>query len=155
MADITILRAKPNPVGKDKYGSHSPQTQLHAEWVDLYNSSGHALSMVDVKLYDHTFDVFCNDRGKRSIFTFGEFSLPANCVVRIHSGNRIDASQLPLEDRNGADYHGYTGNNYVLNNNCGDILEVRSQNDVLIDKTSYSARPLEGAILVRKGDYLV
>lgn len=155
MSDIIILRAKPNPYGKDRYGFHATQELLRAEWIDLYNNTNHGLNMDGVSLYDHTFGTTCGDQGKRLIFRFGVFTLPSGSVVRIHSGESIESSKLPPEDSNGADYHGYTTYNYVLNNLCGDIIEVRNKEDVLVDKTSYSPKPAEGDILERKGNLLI
>jgi len=155
MKDLTIFRVKPNPIGKDKLGNNALNSQLVGEWVDIKNTSGKKLNMVGVEIYDHTFNNFCGDQGKRKVYTFGSYSMPIGAVVRIHSGNKVPITSLNQIDRVGANAHAFTGYYYVWNNGCGDIAEVRNSEGVLIDKASYGARPTEGKILVRVADMLI
>lgn len=155
MTDLTILRAKPNPFGKDRTRSYAPNSQLVGEWVDIKNTSGKNLNMENVKIYDHTFTNTCGDEGKRLIFSFGSYVMPTGIIIRIHSGNKIPDSQLAPQDLNGADVHAYTGYSYVWNNVCGDTAEIRNSDNLLIDETSYGSYPMEGRILLRQGQYLL
>ncbi|MEK7176691.1 MAG: lamin tail domain-containing protein [Patescibacteria group bacterium] len=152
---LYILRAKPNPSGKDKYGQYAPNSQQNAEWIDIQNTSGKALNMTGVKVYDHKFDVYGRDEGRREVYKFGSWDMPVNTVVRIHSGDRVEISSLPSIDRDGANYHFFTWQPYVWNNVWGDTAEVRNSTDLLIDKASYGRNPTEGAILKRYGDHLI
>ncbi len=157
MADLTVYRAKPNPVGKDKLGNFSPNSQLNGEWVDIYNSSGRDLNMQGVELYDHIFSApyLCRDEGKRPFFKFGSWTFPAGKVVRIHSGKSVPIDQLSAIDRNGADYHGFTEDGYVLNNACGDKIEIYNDRSIFIDAASYRGGLPEGSILFRQASILV
>lgn len=149
MKDLTVLRAKPNPVGKDRLGQYAPNTQLVGEWVDVKNTSGKNLRMSGVKVYDHTFNNTCGDQGKRLIYTFPVYTLKAGHVVRIHSGDKVPVSSLPYIDREGADAHAFTSYSYVWNNSCGDTAEIRTSSDGLVDHASYGSNPVEGKILKR------
>lgn len=149
--DLLVWRAKPNPIGKDRRVA----SQLHAEWVDVKNVSARSLQMADVKIYDHTFNNVCGDHGPRLVFTFPAFVLPVGAVVRIHSGKAVLVSQLPLAEQQGADYHAFTNEQeFIWNNVCGDFVEIRSSQNIVLDKTSYGPRPLEGKTLLRQGAYL-
>lgn len=156
MPDLTVYRAKPNPAGKDKLGKLSPNSQLNGEWVDIFNPTDKTFSMQGVKLYDHIFSPYmCKDEGHRSFFTFGNFSFPPKKVVRIHSGKSVPVNNLPSVDREGADYHGFTNEGYVLNNACGDKIEIHNGSNIFIDAASYSGMLPEGLILRRQGSVLV
>lgn len=155
MQQLQITKAKPNPLGKDKYGSLSPNSQLVGEWIDIKNITSISLDMSGVKVYDHTFSNVCGDQGRREIFCFSHFVLMPGKVVRIHSGNEVPLSQLSLVDSLGADIHAYTGYKYAWNNVCGDVAELLTSGGVQLDKTSYGARPVEGKVLRRIGYVLV
>lgn len=156
MTDLLISHLKPNPTGKDRTMGSIPNSQLVGEWVDIKNTSGKKLNMAGVKVYDNTFGTFCSNQGERLIFTFGQFSLPAGEVVRIHSGDKVSISSLAFIDRSGADYHAFTGDHsYAWNNVCGDIARVRNSKGVLIDRTHYNPRPVEGRVLNRVGQVLI
>lgn len=153
MSDLLIFRAKPNPNGKDRRGPLTTNSQLNGEWVDIYNSSDKNLTMEGVGLYDHTFSGYCVDNGKRRYYVFPNWSFPKGKIVRVHSGNK--PTQLSYEDSNGADFHAYTDSDYVLNNSCGDKIEVRNALGGFIDDTSFVGNVPNGKVLTRKGVYLV
>ncbi|MBI4158290.1 MAG: hypothetical protein HY505_01540 [Candidatus Yanofskybacteria bacterium] len=158
MPDLTVLRAKVNPRGKDRRGPLTTNRQRNAEWVDIKNTSGRTLSVSGVAVFDHTFAPFaCRTIGRRVIYQFPQLTLTPGQIVRIHSGNPVPVADLPEEDRLGADWHAFTSKDFVWNNTCGDTAEIWSSgvSRVLIDKASYSPSPLEGKILTRVGAYLV
>jgi hypothetical protein len=95
----------------------------------------------------------CRD-GQWAVVTQFGGALPVGKTLRVHSGGEIPLSQMDPEDVRDADYHHFTGKNYVWNNNCGDTAGLWN-GQVWIDKASYDPYPLEGLILVRQGDKLV
>ncbi|OGI43183.1 MAG: hypothetical protein A2593_00185 [Candidatus Moranbacteria bacterium RIFOXYD1_FULL_44_9] len=156
MANLYVVRGKVNPIGKDRRGLLTPPKQLHAEWVDVKNTSGVNLQMLGTKIADHTFNGLCNYQGKRIVYAFPNWIMPAGTTVRIHSGDTVPVNLLPPQDRDGADWHAFTGRDYVWNNVCGDTVEIVTGDlNVLLDKASYDPRPKEGAILVRLGNKLI
>lgn len=156
MPDLYIIKAKPNPRGKDRLGSSVPNQQLAGEWVDFKNSSLRSLSLNNVLLQHIAYkngypnglwETACNFNG----------DLQPGKVVRVHSGGEIDLALLKYEDLVGADYHVFTGNSYIWNNNRSDSprLVVRlNGNNKEVDMATYRAYPAEGKILVRLGNLL-
>jgi hypothetical protein len=153
MKSLRVIRSKPNPLGKDRYRSFTPPTQLNGEWVDILNDGDVAYPMGNIGLHDIAFKPGCKDPEWREYFTF-QGSLAVGKVVRIHAGHQ--PAVLPPIDANGADVHLYTGKNYVLNNDCGDTIALWDRvARYWEDKASYDPWPPEGAILKRQGDKLV
>jgi hypothetical protein len=70
-------------------------------------------------------------------------------VVRVHSGSKIDLSDMNQEDATGAQHHIFTGRNYVWKNDCGDTAGLWDK-QVWVDNASYDKWPPEGVILVRR-----
>ena len=154
--DLTIIRIKPNPAGKD----HPPQSgptvqQLAAEWVDFRNDSGKALSLENVALYHVAYPVSGQPTWSR-IMTFKGVLQPGK-VVRVHSGQVRETSVIRPEDLAGADHHLFTGRDaYVWNNSKGDRPRLKNEaSEGEIDQAFYSPNPPEGAVLVRVGQQLV
>lgn len=154
--NVTTIRIKPNPAGKDRarYGTATP-AQLAAEWVDFRNDTGTDVSLDGVSLWHLTYAPGRSPEWEQ-IVSFA-FMLPAGKISRVHSGQRRDLSVVRPEDVAGADFHVFTGNDaYVWNNEHGDTpLLFKAATKTTIDKAPYDPNPPEGAILVRHGDRLV
>lgn len=157
MPDLYIIKAKPNPSGKDRLGSTVPSQQLAGEWVDFKNSSSRSLSLNNVLLQHIAYpngypnglwETACDFKG----------SLQPGEIVRVHSGGEIDLTLLNYEDRVGADHHVFTGNSYIWNNDRSDsprlVVKLNGETDE-IDRATYKAYPTEGKILARIGNQLV
>jgi hypothetical protein len=153
---LTIIRIKPNPVGKDRvqHGNATP-AQLAGEWVDFRNDTGADVSLDGASLWHLTYAPG-RVREWEQVASFA-FILPAGKIARVHSGQRRDISVVRPEDRAGADLHVFTGKDaYVWNNEQGDTpLLFKAAATTTIDKASYDRNPPEGAILTRQGDKLV
>src|SRR5947208_7764207 len=118
MKSLQIIKAKPNPTGKDRYRSFIPPRQLAAEWVDFKNDGNERYPLGGISLHHIAFQPSCRDGKWREVMTFkGE--LESGKIVRIHSGNQIPLSDMNVEDTLGADFHLFTGLNYIWNNDCG------------------------------------
>lgn len=78
-------------------------------------------------------------------------------IVRVHSGRDRGLSVIRPEDRQGAHYHLFTGEDaYVWNNRQGDRPRLRNNaTNQEIDQTYYAPNPPEGVVFVRVGDQLV
>ena len=152
---IKIIRAKPNPYGKDKFGQLSPGDQLASEWVDVANTGLTSVSLNNLFLYHKTYNNFCQELDLQMVMSFNGV-LNSGQVVRVHSGSPILISRMRYEDISGADYHLFTRTNYIWNNNCGD--SPRLYNSLIkswVDITYYDSRPIEGLILRRIGNKLM
>jgi len=150
-----IIRAKPNPIGKDKFGNLSVQVQLAAEWIDIANKGIDPLQINNLRLYHMTFSEYCVKLNYEQVLSFKGI-LKSGEVIRIHSGGVLPLNQLYAEDIRGADYHLFTGKNYIWNNRCGDSPTLYNYiTETIIDKADYFANPPEGKILVRVGNLLI
>jgi hypothetical protein len=154
--NLTIVRIKPNPAGKDhpRHGSPSP-AQLAGEWVDFRNDTGRDVALDGVSLWHLTYAPGRQPEWARVQNFTG--TLPAGKLVRVHAGRARDLSVIRPEDQTGADFHVFTGEDaYVWNNAQGDSpLLFREAQKLTIDKAFYAANPPEGAALARQGDQLV
>ena len=82
-------------------------------------------------------------------------TLPTGETMRVHSGSG-PVSELREEDRQGADYHLFTGKNYICNNAEGDCSGLfESGQSSPFDRACYAPYPPEGSVLRRVGDKLV
>jgi len=157
MKKLTITQAKPNPSGKDRLGSVVPSSQLAGEWVDFKNTGNESYSLDNIKLHHVAYTRQYPDGVWEEVMGFFG-NLSTGEVVRVHSGGGIPLNTLLPDDFIGADYHLFTGDNYIWNNDKSDsprlILKQNGQT-LEIDKTSYSAYPTEGKILRRVGNQLV
>jgi hypothetical protein len=154
MKSLRIIRAKPNPSGKDRHGSYSQPAQLAAEWVDFQNDADESYALEPITLYHLAFQPGCRDPKWDKVMSFTGTLKPGK-VVRVHSGEKLENHQMYAEDVAGADYHCFTGRrNYLWNNDCGDVAGLYD-GSVFEDKAGYDPRPSEGAVLRRAGDKLV
>ena len=166
---LLIICIKPNPAGPDWHASHAERVammppRLHSpgdpgrrsssgEWVDFRNDAGQSVALDGVALYHLAYDA--HGQSSWAHITGFSGSLPAGKIVRVHAGRKRDVSVIRPEDRAGADYHIFTGEDvYVWNNDKGDspLLQDETKRET-IDKTWYAPHPPEG--LVRQGDQLV
>ncbi len=157
MSDLTITKAKPNPIGKDRMGNTVPSAQLAGEWIDFKNTDYSSFSLTNVELQHIAYTV-THPRGVWLKVMSFKGSLPAGKVTRVHSGGKVPLSLLPQIDVVGADYHLFTGKGYVWNNNQNDCPRLVLHNGATlseIDKAAYTANSAEGKILARQGEFLV
>lgn len=155
MNTIFITQAKPNPLGKDRFGHLTPTVQLKGEWVDIRNYTFQGISLSNIELQHIAYTSSYPNGIWTEVFSI-DWVLPAGNTLRIHSGGKIAIEQMAQVDRHGADYHAFTGKNYVWNNDKPDtprLVDIRKQ--IVVDQATYTANPTEGKILVRKGDYLL
>jgi hypothetical protein len=156
MTTLRIVRAKPNPAGKDR-NRHGfvPAVQLAAEWVDFQNTGNAPVNLLGIELYH----VAVSRGGARSWAKVTDFSglLPAGHIVRVHAGQGGDKRIIAAADLAGAEHHVFTGSDaYVWNNAEGDAPSLLSSSTrQWIDQTSYDPHPGEGAVLVRSGSKLI
>ena len=158
---VPIIRAKPNPSGKDVYASGAArEDQLLGEWVDLKNIGNTVISLPLVHLCHTEFNQSCSPTTKYQKYWSGNYGelLEPGQIVRVHTGKRAYASLMNAEDRAGVSLHAYADRGtFVLNNKCGDLISVwrDPKNWTIVDKAYYEPYPPEGAILKRSGDKLV
>lgn len=153
MADLQTVRLKPNPSGKDRtrWGG-ATATQLAGEWADIENKGLQGYDLQDVGLYHIGYKP--DGSGQWDLVMSFKGVLRPGQVMRIHAGSGPESVLLP-EDKSGADFHFFTGGNYVWNNDKADCAGLFRNNTTQIDKACYAANPPEGAILMRVGDSLV
>jgi hypothetical protein len=159
---LKIIRAKPNPSGKDTGGyGITKETQLLGEWVDVQNISGANVALTDVRLANSQFDSQCAVLKKAVIYWEGAaMPLGANQIARIHTGQSRYADQMLAADRNGVHLHLYAEKGwFVLNNRCGDRITIwwkkGKEEYECLDEASYHPNPPDGAILHRVGVWLL
>ena len=154
MKSLRIIRAKPNPSGKDRSGSYIQPAQLAAEWVDFENDGNENYPLEPITLYHLAFQYGCRDPKWDKVMTFTGTLQPGK-IVRVHSGEKLSTGEMYPEDVVGADHHCFTGRlNYIWNNDCGDVAGLYD-GQVFEDKAGYDSNPPEGAVLRRVGDKLV
>jgi hypothetical protein len=157
MKQLLITQAKPNPSGKDRLGNVVPSSQLAGEWVDFKSIGNEGYPLENIKLHHIAYTAQYPNGVWEEVMSFSG-TLSVGKVVRVHSGGKISLESLYQEDRAGADYHLFTGGNYVWNNDKTDsprLVLKRNRQISEIDKASYSAYPLEGKILKRVGNTLI
>jgi hypothetical protein len=153
---LQIIKAKPNPAGKDRIGrTLTPQIQLAGEWVDIKNITMQTLNMSGVELYHLSYDSNTQKSEWQKAIGFSG-SLKSGGIIRIHSGKEIPLNQMMPVDVTGADYHFFTDKNYIWNNTMPDKPSIwYASTKQWIDRTFYDAYPPDGKILVRVADKLV
>lgn len=102
-----------NSPGRDT-GSNA---SLNAEWVQLFNRSGHRVTLTRWTLRDAV----------GHVYPFGTYSLRAHAYVRIHTGRGANTRT----DR-------YWGQRWYIWNNDGDTATLRNASGVLRSRCSYS-----------------
>jgi len=152
---LLITKAKPNPAGKDRVGrTFTPLLQLVAEWIDIKNTGAVPLKLDGVELYHYAY--LASGKTEWQLVTNFSGVLGAGETMRVHSGNPIAITQMNFEDRNGAEYHIFSGKNYVWNNYKAEFPRLwYKPSQQWLDQTAYDAFPLEGKILVRIGQKLI
>lgn len=158
MKTLEITQAKPNPTGKDRLGSLVPSSQLAGEWVDFKNTGNEDYSLVNIKLYHIAYTTFYPKNGVWEEVMGFKGTLEVSKTVRVHSGGIIPLETLTLVDRTGADYHLFTGDGYIWNNDRSDSprLALKQNGQIYeVDKATYAAYPSEGKILKRRDSQLV
>lgn len=155
MASLLITKAKPNPAGKDRIGrTLTPSTQLAAEWIDFQNVGGNSIRLDGTALYHWAYTY--GTQGEWRLVTNLYGVLKPGEIVRVHSGTEIPVWQMRLEDQTGANYHIFSKQNYIWNNNQADFPSLwYVPTKQWIDQTSYDAFQVEGKILQRYGNKLI
>jgi Lamin Tail Domain len=102
-----------NSPGPDR-GSNS---SLNAEWVDLHNRSGHAVTLTHWTLRD----------AAGHVYTFGTYRLKAHRDVRIHTGSGRDTRA-----------NRYWGHSWYIWNNDGDRAALKNGGGAVRSRCSYS-----------------
>lgn len=156
MPVLTVIRLKPNPTGKDRPPQGGPTpTQLAAEWVDFRNDTQQGVPLDNVALYHVAYPATGDPHWQRITGFTG--TLQPGKIVRVHAGRVRDMSVISAEDRVGADFHLFSGEDaYVWNNRRGDSARLKNEaRNEEIDRASYGPNPPEGVILVRHGEFLI
>lgn len=157
MKSLLITQAKPNPAGKDRFNFLTPPSQLAGEWVDFKNTGDEDYPLENIKLYHIAYTAQYPNGVWEEIMGFNGL-LESDKVVRVHSGGKIPLENIAQIDKTGADYHLFTGGNYIWNNSRSDSprLALKQNGQIYeVDKASYSPPPLEGIILKRAGARLI
>ncbi len=154
---LKIIRAKPNPAGKDRLRHViAPRSLLSGEWIDIKNEGRENVHLNGLQIWT----VFYSKNKERMQivmqFNLGENDiLLPDKIIRVHSGKEIPPSELCWHDREGADYHVFTHTNYIWNNNEIDQPSIWDPKlKKWIDETWYEPKPPEGAILIRNNEKL-
>ena len=143
---LKIIKAKPNPLGKDRINNIIPVLQLAGEWVDIKNTGNESVSLDSIKLQHIAYTIVYPNGVWTKVIKFNGF-LGAGEIIRVHSGGEVLLNLLPREDYLGANYHLFTGENFVWNN-PGDTARLVINQQVL-DQVSYLNAP-NGVILIRR-----
>lgn len=155
MRNLTVSQAKPNPAGKDRYPINIPNYQLAGEWIDFKNSGIINMSLDNIKLYHIAYTREKPEGEWEEVMEF-QGTLKVGEVIRIHSGGETPLTSLRPIDVTGADYHLFTGKNYIWNNDKSDTVGLwNTTQKVWVDKAKYNTNPAEGKILKRLGEMLV
>lgn len=152
---LLITKAKPNPAGKDRIGRFfTLTTQLAAEWVDFQNVTQTPINLDGVQMYHLAY--LSNGFTEWELAMDFSGTLPRGEIIRVHSGNPISIIQMNPEDRDGANYHLFTGKNYIWNNNKVDEPSLwYKPSKQWVDQTKYDTPVSEGRILIRINDKLI
>lgn len=152
---MLITKAKPNPSGKDRIGNLAPDAQIAGEWLDIQNNSHQSVSLSNIEIQHVAYSLLYPNGIWENVFSI-DWIIPAGATLRIHSGGKTPLTQLSVVDRTGADYHAFTGKNYVWNNNRSDTPRIYDVvRRMTVDQATYAANPPEGKILHRVGTSLL
>lgn len=153
MSNLKTIRLKPNPAGKDRTRwSEASATQLGGEWADIENVGTQAVDLQGVALYHIAYRRDGSSYWGQVMSFKG--TLQPGKVMRVHAGSGPESVLRP-EDKSGADFHLFTGGNYVWNNDKGDCAGLFKNSSTQLDKACYAPNPPEGVVLKRVGDSLV
>src|SRR6266545_229659 len=101
MKALRIIKAKPNPAGKDRIGGVAPKKQLAAEWVDFKNIGDESFGLQGLSLQHIAYQPHCRD-GKWAWLMNFSGALHGGEVIRVHSGAEIPLYEMHPEDASGA-----------------------------------------------------
>jgi len=158
---LQVYRAKPNPAGKDRTRSGPIPQQLVAEWADIKNVGTQPVPFATMDLHDVVFGPHCKVDGSKKYWSgnTSEGALEPGQILRVYTGSKTFESSLSAEDR-GSDvaWRAFAGHgNFVLNNDCGDVITVFRQSadgKRWYDQAGYDPNPPEGVVLYRVGERL-
>lgn len=154
MSNLQTVRLKPNPTGKDRTRYGASAKQLGAEWADIQNVSSQAIDLTGVSVKHVAYSADGRTTRWEQVDSF-KGTLQPGKTMRIHAGSG-PVSVLNPDDLSGADFHFFTGGNYVWNNDKADCVGLFLNNQgTPFDKACYATNPPEGAILKRVGDAFV
>lgn len=157
MKQLLITQAKPNPSGKDRFGNVVPSSQLAGEWVDFKNTGNEGYPLENIKLHHIAYTTQYPNGVWEEVMGFTG-TLGVGEIVRVHSGGKIPLENLFSIDMSGANYHLFTGERYIWNNDrsdCPRLVLKQNGQTYEIDKATYLAYPQEGRILLRHGTQLL
>jgi len=157
MKQLLITQAKPNPSGKDRFGNVVPSSQLAGEWVDFKNTGNEGYPLENIKLHHIAYTTQYPNGVWEQVMGFTG-TLGVGEIVRVHSGGKIPLENLFSIDMSGANYHLFTGERYIWNNDrsdCPRLVLKQNGQTYEIDKATYLAYPQEGRILLRHGTQLL
>ena len=105
------------------YNSPGPdrgsKASLNAEWIQLYNRTGHAISLAHWTL---------RDAARRAhIYTFGSYQLKAHGYVKIHTGHGTNGPA-----------NRYWDHSWYIWNNTGDTATLRNSSGAAQSRCAYS-----------------
>lgn len=156
---LKIIKAKPNPLGKDKpLGLLMINKKLGAEWIDIKNVGSAPVFLKDIQIYHIAYK-----DGKAEWEIAKDFSnlllpalgLPTGLTIRLHSGSG-PVSILNPEDVAGVNRHYFTRKTYIWNNDKIDKPMIWDKTKkVIVDQTYYDTPVMDGKILVRINDKLI
>lgn len=154
MSNLKTVRLKPNPSGKDRTrrgGANA--TQLGGEWADIQNVGDKPVKLDGVGLYHVAYSADGRTSRWEEVMKFKGILQPKACI-RVHAGSGPESVLLAV-DKSGADFHLFSGGNYVWNNDKADCAGLFMGGEATpFDKACYAANPPEGVILNRVGDAL-
>ena len=157
MKQLLVTQAKPNPSGKDRLGNVVPSSQLAGEWVDFKNTGNEGYPLENIKLHHIAYTTQYLNGVWEEVMGFTG-TLGVGEIVRVHSGGKIPLENLFPIDLSGANYHLFTGESYIWNNDRSDsprlVLKQNGQT-YEIDRVSYSAYIPEGKVIKRVGNQLI
>ena len=157
MKQLLITQPKPNPSGKDRFGNVVPSSQLAGEWVDFKNTGNEGYPLENIKLHHIAYTTQYPNGVWEQVMGFTG-TLGVGEIVRVHSGGKIPLENLFSIDMSGANYHLFTGERYIWNNDrsdCPRLVLKQNGQTYEIDKATYLAYPQEGRILLRQGTQLL
>ena len=143
MPSLYIVRAQPNPRGKDATRSgYVTSEKLNEEWIEFEVRENR--NIVNDVLSHLTFTGYCQQTGEDTLITFGSRQMLVGQRVRVHTGRGTDQWI-------GNTLHMYLNRSwFVWNNACGDRATLSYQNTI-IDQARYRPNPPEGELVRMAG----
>jgi hypothetical protein len=139
MPSLYIVRAQPNPRGKDTTRSgYVTNEKLNEEWIEF--EAREVRNLVGDVLSHLTFTGSCQQTGADTLINFGSGQLLVGQRVRVHTGRGTNQWV-------GSVYHMYLNRGwFVWNNACGDRATLSHQSTI-IDWARYRPNPPEGELV--------